>query len=251
MPNIPDLDKLQREIKDLKSKLRVTKSDRDMISKYTSQVNTDLSLLQQKYDEVKYERDYYMSQLQNTETKINELQEENEKVTNDINKLQCDFNKIQQDLIENKIELRNTNFEYDVLQVDYYNEKEKCKDYHSQLRDVRKKCRNIQDDLDENVRCTTKRMNRFVERIEFLDKDKKSLQDQVKLYEEGLEHLEMLCFICRSGIKSVKCHNCHEDYCKKCYDCVDICSFCRCDLHNMDVSTDEEQDEEQEDENLI
>jgi chromosome segregation ATPase len=223
-----DLEKLHKEIKELKTKLRMTKSDRDMISKYTSQVNKDMSSLQDKYNNVLQERDYYISHLRDIKNsytnEISRLQKDNEK-------LQKDYDTVMLEFTDTKLELRNISFEYDVLQVDFHNETERCNELQVQSRELKRKLRCMHNDINDNDRLSTKRMNRLVERVEIIEKDKQILMDQIHLYETDLELLNLLCFVCRSGVKSLECNQCHEKYCKKCSLQVDKCPFCRRDIN--------------------
>jgi chromosome segregation ATPase len=227
----PDIERLHNELKDLKTKLRMTKSDRDMIRKYTSQVNKDMTALQDKYNEVVQERDYYMSNLRDVKnsynSEITRLKRDNDKLSIDLHTVQQEHEIVDKEFTDTKNELRGINFEFDVLQVDYHDLKEKCSEYQSQLRDVRRKIRIVQSDITENDRFSTKRMNRLVERAELLETERKTLQDQLHLYETELEKQNMLCFLCRAGVKNVKCNQCLEMFCKACYKNIEKCPFCR------------------------
>jgi uncharacterized protein YlxP (DUF503 family) len=224
-----------------------------MIRKYTSQVNKDMTTLQDKYTETLQERDYYMSTLRDVKnsynTEITRLKKDNDKLLTDLNTTQREYEIMDKEYTENKSELRGLNFEYDVLQVDYQDLKEKCNEFQNQLRDVRRKFRIAQADITENDKFSTKRMNRLVERNELVETDKKILTDQLHYYETDLEKIELLCFLCRAGVKTVKCTKCKEMFCKSCYKNVERCPFCRREplsvqmmpkIHsnsNMDINT--------------
>jgi uncharacterized protein (UPF0335 family) len=121
-------------------------------------------------------------------------------------------------------------YELDILQVDYHLEKEKGEENLHQVKELRRKNRNLQIEINEADRITTKRMNRLIEKIEELEKDKHDLTKQLQDYETDLESVGMMCFVCRSGIKSTTCSNCTNMFCKDCFSNVDKCPFCRTSL---------------------
>jgi hypothetical protein len=73
------------------------------------------------------------------------------------------------------------------------------------------------------------------------------MSSQVNTYEHQLEEMNLLCFICRAGIKNVKCDNCNEYFCKNCKNNIDKCPFCRTDLKKKEDDT---HDDTQEDGNM-
>lgn len=238
--NGDDVEKLQHEVRELKTKLRMTKSDRDMISKYTTQLNKDMSTLQDRVAETTQERDYYVSTLRDVKNhynvEISRLQKDNDKLHADVENLQQDLQQQRDkydelDVEHEKVnsELRHVNFELDVIQVDFYNSKEHCEDLQQQVRDLRRKNRNLQMEINEADRTTTKRLNRLVERLDTIEKDKNLLQDQLHIYEKELDSQGLLCFLCRAGVKTVKCDRCVEMVCVQCNENLEKCPFCRKD----------------------
>jgi chromosome segregation ATPase len=234
-----DIQKLQGELQELKTKLRMTKSDRDIISKYTSQLNRDMTTLQEKHNEMVKERDYYAAQLRDVKTnyisEIHRLEREIKRLREEYIKENERYDELKQEYDEVKIELRNVTFEYDVLQVDFHNERETHRELQKRSQELRRKYRNIQIDLNEADKTNTKRHNRLIEQVEALEKDKKLLQLQVDGYENDLEELDMLCFVCRVGVKMVKCEQCVEMFCQSCIDNMESCPMCRTEFSFKNV----------------
>lgn len=242
-----EVQKLNLEIQNLKTKLRMTKSDRDMISKYTSQINRDMSSLQEKYNEMCKERDYYVTQIRDVKnsytSEIFRLEQE-AKHLGESYQAKCQAHK---DLIleheELKSENRHVNFELDVLQVDYHNEKEHHNELLLQMQGLRRKYRNLQGEFSDADRAHTKLNNRLVDQNVALENERSLLQKLITTYEQELERLGVICFVCRLGIKSVKCSKCVEQFCSTCWETMDACPFCRT-IIEREESSDEDIDEE-------
>jgi len=236
-----DINKLHDEIKELKSKMRILKSDRDMISRFTSQVNRELLSLQESHTELVKEKDLYLENLAKLQsshsTEIRKLTQEKDNIANDLGKAQQSSLEISMELEDTKLELRNINFEYDVIQVDFYKEKEHTKDLNTQLREYRKKYRVLQNELNESDKATTKRLNRLIERLENVEAEKKHLQEQLQSFENDIDTANMLCFVCRAGVKNASCVSCQNKICRKCYESVDTCPFCRRNLSTISDGT--------------
>ena len=229
-----DIHELYEEIKELRTQLRLTKTDRDIISRYTSQIKREMDILQERYAETLNERDFYLASLNDLKSlfakEIKQFTQDKTTFTEEIAKLSTIKKELQNDLEECRNDLRNVNFEYDVIQVDFYKEKEQCKELNNQLREIRKKYRHLQNEINESDKATTKRLSRLIERLDNIEFEKKSLQEQIQYYEQEIEHANLLCFVCRTGVKRVSCPNCDKKICRKCYESIDICPFCR---HNF------------------
>lgn len=190
--------------------------------------------LQEKYHEILQEREFYISTLRDTKhlyhIEISRLQRDLDKNVRELTDVKLINGALRDNLDSVKEELKNTQYEMDVLQVDFHSEREKAEEYHQTIKDFRKKYRNAQLELNEADKASTKRHNRLVEKIEGMEKERTDLQKQISGYESDLESIGILCFLCRAGVKTQKCSQCVELFCKKCYNTIEKCPFCRKDI---------------------
>jgi DNA repair exonuclease SbcCD ATPase subunit len=211
----------------LKTHIRLTKSDKDIVEKYTHIIQTELNSLQQKYHELNDEKDSYIEKLDEIQ---NQCYHQIDRLLDDKKHLQDKNADMENELNETKRELSGIQYDYDIIQIDYHKEKDANHELQIQIRELRKKYRLLQHDIIEADKATTKRLNRLIELLETTEKEKKHFMEIVQTYEYDLEATSMLCFVCRAGVKMNSCVNCHKKICKKCYETVEKCPFCR---HNV------------------
>lgn len=226
-----EMQNLYVEIKNLKAKLRLTKSERDTNSKFTTQLNRDMTALQERHNAMIQEKDYYASQLREIKSYYNSemirLEQEVKQLT-DSYRDTCQAHKdLFLDYEYLKSEQRYLNFEMDILQVDYANEKEAHQATLTMLKGFKRKNRNLQEEANETDRADTKRHQRLVVDLEKIEKERDRFRELLLSYEVELERVGSLCFICREGVKSVNCPKCIEQYCSKCSLTLTECPFCR------------------------
>lgn len=215
------------EMNKLKGQIKLSKSDKDLIERYCSVIQTELNSLQKKYHELNDEKDIYVD-------KLDEIQQhcytQIDRLLDDKKHLQEKNTDLEADLTETKRELSNIQYDYDIIQIDYHKEKESNQELQIQMRDLRKKYRLLQHDINEADKATTKRLSRLIGLLEMTEKEKKQFIEQVQSYEYDLEVSNMLCFVCRAGVKMSSCCHCENKICKKCYETVEKCPFCRHDI---------------------
>lgn len=158
---------------------------------------------------------------------IHILKEKNKELEERVEELEDKYYNLEEEHSKIKSELENIGFEYGVLQVDFYNEKEKTRQLESLIVEKRLLNKRLENDIAEADRVNTKRHNRLLLRVEQRDKSIKSLAHHVSKYESELESMNMLCFICRAGIKTKTCPRCNECCCQECFHSMDRCPFCR------------------------
>lgn len=222
-----NINNIFNEMNKLKTHIKLTKSDKDIIEKYTQIIQSELNSLQQKYHDLNDEKDTYVEKLDEIQ---NQCYHQIDRLIDDKRQLQDKNAELENDLSETKRELSGIQYEYDIVQIDYHKEKEANQELHCQLRELRKKYRLLQHDMNEADKSTTKRLNRLIELLETTEKEKTHFMEIVAAYEYDLEATGMLCFVCQAGVKTNSCKHCSKKICKKCYETVEKCPFCR---HNI------------------
>lgn len=171
-----------------------------------------------------------ISQMQAAREQCAMLTHYNNRLNERVEALVDENNSVSTELKDLQSEIRNTSVELNVLRVDFQTEHEMNEELVTQVREIRRKYRNAQLDLQEADRATTKRLSRLIERLEAIEKDNRDCKARVEMWETDAETAGVLCFVCRNGIKTVKCSKCNEGVCRNCYESVEKCSFCRGDL---------------------
>lgn len=142
-------------------------------------------------------------------------------------KLRNELNVVQQ-------ELADVQYNHEVLQVDYHAECTTNKELRSNIRDLNKRIRGLQEDITDADTVTTKRLGRIISRCEQLEVDNDELISKIDMYETDLSSINLLCFVCRAGVETQSCSKCQHKICKSCYDTLKICPFCRKDLEKIE-----------------
>lgn len=238
-PSMESIDKLHADIQSLKTKLRMTKSDRDMISKYATQLSSEMSGLQEKYTECITERDYFASQLRDTKnactSEMYRLEKEVERLSDACDKHSRSYGRLERENEDIKQELRSVNHELDVLLVDYHAGKDQNNDLTRKNQELRRKARNLHLELHDADKMTTRRLNRIVDELDCMEAERDTLLELSSTYERELDRLERLCFVCRVGVKSIQCQQCIELFCGACARSMSQCPFCRSSIIPQDL----------------
>jgi DNA repair exonuclease SbcCD ATPase subunit len=215
---------------DVNIKLLVAITEKDAAIKQSAWLALQAESLNQQLEDYQRMQSEYKSLLSDN----NDLVTRNNELMNATDRV----NDLEVEVSDLKAELTHVQFDLDILQVDYHQQLERHTETETQLKLFRRKTRNLQVDLDEADRATTKRLSRMVVRVDTLEKEKIVLTNQLTMYEESLSSLGLLCFVCRSGIKTAQCDTCVEKVCKECHENMNTCPFCRCERRNfVDMQT--------------
>jgi chromosome segregation ATPase len=148
--------------------------------------------------------------------------------------------KINIELRDVKQELANLQYSNDILQVDYQDERNANIRLRGQLRESQRKVKNLQLELVEADKASTKLNHRIVENIEDLQKESDMFESKVIDYERDIESLNLMCFVCRAGIETCACETCNKKICRNCFETIDSCPFCRQTIFRPSMETSSE-----------
>lgn len=203
----------------------------DARTRFFQNIVAELNQLKQQYNDVIQEsqttRRHLNEELVEMHEENKDLHDENDRLYAENQDLIVRNHLVEEELSTSQFDLRNVNFEMNVLQVDWFNEKEANKELIDNLQEQKRQFLALQQEVCEADRTNTKRNNRLVLTIEELTEENKKLQTQMDTIENELEKLELLCHVCKAGVKMIKCDQCNEKVCISCYNHLDSCPFCR------------------------
>lgn len=189
----------------------------DELTRKRHELEEEKELLERRIDEIDGQ---YVVQLDKLRDKNEELNERYISV--------CEENiQVRIELRDVKQELANLQYSDDILQVDYQNERNINQNLKSQLRESQKRIKTLQTEINESDKASTKRHNRLVEKLDDLQEENHIIEYRVAEYEKDIESLNLMCFVCRAGVKMCACNVCNKKICRNCYDTLDACPFCR------------------------
>ncbi len=202
-----------------------------------NQMSKQFLELQSQIDDIINERDYYRNNLREAKKQhlqnMENLQKENQETKQKLYDCITQKEELERELNTEKLNLKHSQYDYDILQVDYLNIRHEKEDVDNVNRDLRRKIRNLQVELHEADKATTKRSHRLIDKLQHTENMNKSLNEIIVNYEKDLEELGLLCFVCRQGVQTALCKNCNSKCCKSCYESVEVCPFCRADLPTL------------------
>lgn len=196
-------------------------------SQSKSKIKDELNTLQQKYSEVVQEKDFYKATKIILYEEITRIQTDNDKLLMQNQELNVKNQLLEDEIDSARFDLHNTNFEMNVLEVDYHNEIETNSQLNAQIREQRRQIKALQQDISEADRTNTKRNHRLISSLEELTEENKKQKTQIGIIESDLDKVDMLCHICKGGVKTIKCEHCNNKLCAACNNNLAVCPFCR------------------------
>ena len=184
--------------------------------------------------QIRINNEYFIRRWEEDQRTINALRSEKASISTRLNRRMTKMRELQETVNELKEEKDDLDRQFDSLEtehaqlcIDFDTERSEGTKMRQTLNKTRTKVRNLNFELNEVDRVSTKRNNRLVQCIETQAQNIDELKTINAEYEEELERCDRLCFVCRLGVKTVECAECNNAFCTGCAENMKECPFCR------------------------